>query len=60
MRLQLPAEPTDAFVPFPADLLSNPARIDWPQTEVLYRIALQRAEAAFKPTIIDRLAPYWN
>jgi len=60
MCLQSPPELTSAFVPFPAEVLSHPFQIDWLQTAELYRIALEHAQAVQRPSIADRLAPYWN
>jgi hypothetical protein len=60
MRLQSPPESPAAFVSVPVELLNSPLSIDWRQTEELYRLALERAQFDSKPTIVNRLAPYWD
>jgi hypothetical protein len=49
-----------SFALFPADMFANPIRIDWERTEELYRDAYAIVREAQRPTIVDRLAPYWN
>jgi hypothetical protein len=53
-------QPRTAFVPIPADVVTQAFSIDWERTEELYREAYEQALAVVRPPIADRLAPYWN
>jgi hypothetical protein len=48
------------FVWVPPELFATPIRIDWERTEELYREAFEQAKAVQRPSIVNRLAPYWN
>jgi hypothetical protein len=53
-------QPKTAFVEVPADLITTAFPIDRQQTEDLYRKAYEQAREMVRPTIVDRLAPFWN
>jgi hypothetical protein len=57
--LASPCSPS-GFVLVPPDLFAAPIRIDWERTEELYREAFEQAQAVQRPTIVNRLTPYWN
>jgi hypothetical protein len=48
------------FVCVRPELFANPIRIDWERTEDLYREAFEQARAVQRPSIVNRLTPYWN
>jgi hypothetical protein len=48
------------FVLFPANVLAIVVRIDWDQTQRVYRDAYEATRATLRPTITDRLQPVWN
>jgi hypothetical protein len=61
MRFRISDEVPAGFVLMPADQFAMaPFPIDWRRTEELYRDALEKAREVLRPSIVDRLAPYWN
>jgi hypothetical protein len=61
MRLLTPPhQSTAGFVLFPVELFANAFYIDWERTEELYRDAYEQAQAVLRPSITNRLTPYWN
>ena len=60
LQLKLPAQLATGFAALPGEFFANPFAIDWQRTEELYREAYEQARAVLRPSIIDRLAPYWN
>jgi hypothetical protein len=48
------------FVLFPANVLAVVVRVDWDQTQRVYRDAYEQSQATHRPAITDRLQPVWN
>jgi hypothetical protein len=60
MRLVTPPQSPAGFLLLPTDLFAMPFQIDWERTEELYREAFEQARAVLRPSITNRLTPYWN
>jgi hypothetical protein len=68
-HFDLPEPPMTAITSHPSpsafawvspELFATPIRIDWERTEELYREAFEQAQAVQRPSIINRLTPFWN